>query len=95
LLLAFASTIILGFSLLEIHDQDIDSLLDTYMFRNGAFCLTRRGVWSFYVGAAFVAPQFQHEYIRAVTAFRSIWRYMKSALCIILLLSNETTSHVH
>jgi hypothetical protein len=32
---------------------------------------------SFYVGATFVAPQFQHEYISAVTATRSVW-----TLCI-------------
>jgi hypothetical protein len=35
LLLAFASTVIPGFSLLEIHDQDFYSLLDMY-----AFCVT-------------------------------------------------------
>jgi hypothetical protein len=35
LLPVFASTVIPGFSLLEIHDQDIYSLLDTYAFRNG------------------------------------------------------------
>jgi hypothetical protein len=36
LLLLFASTVTPGFSLLEIHDQDFYSLLDTYMFQNGA-----------------------------------------------------------
>jgi hypothetical protein len=36
LLLAFANTVIPGFSLLEIHDQDFCSLLDMYVFRNGA-----------------------------------------------------------
>jgi hypothetical protein len=36
LLLAFASTVIPGFSLLEIHDQDFYSLLDMYVFQNGA-----------------------------------------------------------
>jgi hypothetical protein len=34
--LAFTSTLIPGFSLLKIHDQDFYSLLDMYMFRNGA-----------------------------------------------------------
>jgi hypothetical protein len=37
LLLALASTVIPGFSLLDIHGQDFYSLLDMYMFRNGAF----------------------------------------------------------
>jgi hypothetical protein len=32
LLLAFASTVIPGFSLLEIHDKDFHSLLNMYMF---------------------------------------------------------------
>jgi hypothetical protein len=36
LLLAFASTVIPDFSLLEIHDQDFYSLLDMYVFGNGA-----------------------------------------------------------
>jgi hypothetical protein len=36
LLLVFASTSIPGFSLLEIHDHNFYSLLDTYGFRNGA-----------------------------------------------------------
>jgi hypothetical protein len=80
LLLGFASTVISGFTLLEIHDQDFYSLLDTYVFGNGASSSTKEGggVRSFYVGATFVAPQFQHEYIRTVTASRSLW-----ALCIL------------
>jgi hypothetical protein len=44
LLLALASTVIPGFSLLEIHDQDFFSLLDMYVFRNGASSLKRGGV---------------------------------------------------
>jgi hypothetical protein len=43
LLLAFASTVIPGFSLLQIHDQDICSLLDMYVFRNGAYSSTKEG----------------------------------------------------
>jgi hypothetical protein len=35
LLVAFASTVVPVFSLLEIHDQDFHSLLDRYVFRNG------------------------------------------------------------
>jgi hypothetical protein len=35
LLLVFVSTVISGFSLLEIHDQDFYSLLDIFVFRNG------------------------------------------------------------
>jgi hypothetical protein len=36
-------TVIPGFSLLEIHDQDFCSLLDMYVFRNGASCSTKEG----------------------------------------------------
>jgi hypothetical protein len=43
LLLAFASTVIPGFSLLEIHDQDSYSLLDMFVFRNGASSSTKEG----------------------------------------------------
>jgi hypothetical protein len=41
LLLAFASTVIPGFSLLEIHDQDFYSLLNMYVFQNGASYSTK------------------------------------------------------
>jgi hypothetical protein len=41
LLLAFASTVIPGLSLLEIHDQYFYSLLDMYVFRNGASSSTK------------------------------------------------------
>jgi hypothetical protein len=41
LLLAFASTIISGLNLLEIHDQDLYSLLDMFMFINEASSSTR------------------------------------------------------
>jgi hypothetical protein len=51
-----------GFSLLEVHDQDFYSLLDQYVFRNGATSSTE-GLY-FCVGVTFVAPQFQHQYIR-------------------------------
>jgi hypothetical protein len=40
-LLVFASTVIPGFSLLEIHGQDSYSLLDMYVFRNWVSSLTR------------------------------------------------------
>jgi hypothetical protein len=39
--MAFTSTVIPGFSLLEIHDQDFYSLLCMYVFRNGASSSTR------------------------------------------------------
>jgi hypothetical protein len=39
LLLAFTSTVIPGFGLLKIHDQDFYSLLDMYVFQNGASTL--------------------------------------------------------
>jgi hypothetical protein len=41
LLLAFASTVIPSFSLLEIHDKDFYSLLDMCVFRNGASSSTK------------------------------------------------------
>jgi hypothetical protein len=43
LLLDFASTVIPGFSLLEIHDQDFYSLSDMYVFRNGASSSPKKG----------------------------------------------------
>jgi hypothetical protein len=42
-LLAFCSTLIPSFSHLVIHDQDFCSLLDIYVFRNGASSSTREG----------------------------------------------------
>jgi hypothetical protein len=42
LLLAFTSTVIAGFSLLKIHDQDL-YLLDMYVFRNGASSSMKEG----------------------------------------------------
>jgi hypothetical protein len=42
LLLAFASTVISGFSL-QIHEHDFCSLLDMYVFRNGASSTTEEG----------------------------------------------------
>jgi hypothetical protein len=44
LLAVFLGTVIPGFSLLEIHVQDFCSLLDMYVFRNGASSSTRGGV---------------------------------------------------
>jgi hypothetical protein len=46
---------------------------------------------SFYVGAAFVAPYLQHEYIRAVTAFGSLWSLC--FLCHCRILSNVYTRY--
>jgi hypothetical protein len=43
LLLVFRSTVIPGSSLLRIHDQDFYSLLDMYMFQNGASSLMKEG----------------------------------------------------
>jgi hypothetical protein len=42
LLLVFASTIIPGFSLLELHDQDFYPLLEMYVFRNTTSSSTRK-----------------------------------------------------
>jgi hypothetical protein len=44
LLLAFDSTVIPGFSLLKIHEQDFYSLLDMYVFWNGASSSTNGGI---------------------------------------------------
>jgi hypothetical protein len=41
--MAFASTVIPGFRLLEIHHQDFCALPDMYVFRNGASSSTREG----------------------------------------------------
>jgi hypothetical protein len=43
LLQVLASTVIPGFSLLEIHDQNFYSPLDTYAFRNGTSSSTKVG----------------------------------------------------
>jgi hypothetical protein len=43
LLLVFASTVIPGFGLLEIHDQNFCSLLNMNVFRNGASSSTKVG----------------------------------------------------
>jgi hypothetical protein len=55
LLQAFTSTVIPCFSLLQIHDQVFYSLLEVYIFQNGASFLMKEGL-SFYAGAMFVAP---------------------------------------
>jgi hypothetical protein len=78
----FSSAVISGFSLLEIHDQDFYSLLDIYVFRNGASSAAKEGR-SFYVGFMFDVPQFQHKYIRAVTGSRSGWVLCILCHCII------------
>jgi hypothetical protein len=55
-LLAFASTVIPDFSLLEIHNQGFYSLLDMYVFEMGP-PFDEGGVGlSAYIGATFVAP---------------------------------------
>jgi hypothetical protein len=40
----YSCTVIPGFSVLEIHDRNFCSLLDMYMFKNGASSSTRGGV---------------------------------------------------
>jgi hypothetical protein len=85
-LLVFTSTVIPGISLLEINHEDFYSLLDMYKYRNGASSSTRDG--SVFVGAMFVAPQTPHEYIHAVTEFRSLWTLCSFCHCTIL--SNTT-----
>jgi hypothetical protein len=63
MLLAFVSTVIP----LKVHDQDFYSLLDLYVFQNGASSLMKEGS-VFLVGATFVALYLQHEYIHTVMA---------------------------
>jgi hypothetical protein len=41
--MVFASTVIPGYSLLEIHDKNFYSALDMYVFRNGASSSTKEG----------------------------------------------------
>jgi hypothetical protein len=70
LLLAFASTVIPGFILFEIHDQNNNSLLPfiliyRYMCFEMAASISMKEK-SFYVDDTFVAPQLQYKYIRAV-----------------------------
>jgi hypothetical protein len=48
LLVVFASTVIFGSILLEIHEWDIDSLLDMYVFQNWAYSLIQEGSASLY-----------------------------------------------
>jgi hypothetical protein len=43
LLLVFISIVTPGFSLFKIHDEDFYSLLDIYIFRNGASSWTKEG----------------------------------------------------
>jgi hypothetical protein len=54
-MLALASTVITGFSLIEILVQNFCSLLDMYVFRNGLLFDEGRGR-SFSVAVTFVAP---------------------------------------
>jgi hypothetical protein len=60
LLLALASTAILGF-----RSRRDFSLLDMYMFEKWGLLFDEGRGRSYSGGAMFVAPQFQHEYIRA------------------------------
>jgi hypothetical protein len=66
-----------------MREQDFCFLLDMYVFRNGDSLRRRRGR-SLYVGAKFAAPQFQHEYIRDVTASRSLWTLCTLCHCAVL-----------
>jgi hypothetical protein len=50
--------------LIEIHDQDFCSLLDMYVFEKWGLPFDEGRGRSFSGGAAFVAPQFQHEYVQ-------------------------------
>jgi hypothetical protein len=59
-------------------------------FEMGSPLRWRRG-WSFHIGTTFVAPEFQHDYIRSVTASSSL-----QTLCILwhcTILSNIYTRY--
>jgi hypothetical protein len=88
LLLSFASGVFPGFSLLEIHGQDISFLLNTYMFPNGTSLQRERGR-SFHESANCGAPQFQPQYIRSVIASSSL--STSCTLCHCTALNNTYT----
>jgi hypothetical protein len=86
LLLAFASTLIPG--LVSSRTMTNIFVLSCFEIRR----LLRRGRdRSFCVGDRFVAPQFQHEYIRTLTASRSLWTLC--TLCYCTILSNIYTRY--
>jgi hypothetical protein len=66
LLLVFASTVVPGLSLLEIHDQDFYSLLDMYVFRNGVSSSTKKGS-VFLCRRCVSCTEVSYEHICAVT----------------------------
>jgi hypothetical protein len=83
LLLALASTVIYGFSLLEIHYQDFCSMLDMYVLRNGASTSTKEGsvllcrsyvCWI--VDSVRAYPRC-HGYSKAKSKSLYDWRFMK------------------
>jgi hypothetical protein len=79
--------VIPGFSLLEIHDQDFYSVLDMYVFRNGACSSTKEG--SVFLCRRYICcTVVQHEYIRTVMASRSLWTLSILCHCTILSTSN-------
>jgi hypothetical protein len=82
LLMVFASTVIPGIGLVEIHHKDFYFLLHMYVFRNRASSSNREGL--VYVGATFVAPQIPHEYIHSDMGFRSQWTLCTFCHCTIL-----------
>jgi hypothetical protein len=62
-----------------------------YVFEIWRLLFDERRDRSLYVGAAFVAQWFQHEYIRAVMASRSLWSLF--ILCCCNILSNMYTRY--
>jgi hypothetical protein len=75
LLLALTRRVIFGFEPWRDPRTRFYSLLDMYVCRTeDSSTVEERGFGSvFHIGATFVTPQFQHEYIRAVMASMSLW----------------------
>lgn len=84
LLLVFTSTVIPGFSVIEIHDEDFYSLLESYMLRNGASSLKKEG--SVFLCNHYFCCTVNHAYISAVMASRSLW--ILCFFCHFTILSN-------
>jgi hypothetical protein len=90
LLLAFASTVIPGFSIFQIHGQELCSVLDMYVFRSGASSSTREGsvsLWRRYVCCTVVSARVYPHF----TASRSLWTLC--TLCCRTVSSNIYTRY--
>jgi hypothetical protein len=92
LLLDFASTVIPGFSLFEIHDQDDYSPLEMYVFRNGTSYEYSTKDGSVFLRRRYVCcTVVSVRVFRAITASRSLWTLC--ILCHCTVLSNIYTRY--